>query len=416
MFSNKAVGLDQGRSLHEVIPRIDELLADPAAYLVQEEVRIRRDPVSWLWFVIPSIMVALTVPAALQTRTWDAEAWLALGLWMVAVCLVYEVVGYWAWPVRVEIILSASGIAIHHGRRTIRAGWALFATSGAAIVGPVSFAIGKVITVPVNPGAIPHVELFQDGQRTAVGREVQTRVFRVFSDGEIQLTDWFDANPTELGLLLLVLGNAITRPIDQDAPADTAIQAAPSAQAITAAPSLGAPVPLPAGENERWQAVEMDLAGWLRVPLTRLVFPRICCNCCRPTGDARVRAVDPALPWILEPFLVFQNDREKLHVEIPWCGTCFHQHRKRFWAGGLYGALGGAVVGLGLGVLLDAPVFQFVLGFLFGVIGMKLGAALADRPPFEAQHHVKEQKIAFRFTHPAFAHELMEAVQKSVEA
>ena len=416
MFSNKTVGLDQGRSLHEVIPRIDELLADPAAYLVQEEVRIRRDPVSWLWFVIPSIMVALTVPAALQTRTWDAEAWLALVLWMVAVCLVYEVVGYWAWPVRVEIILSASGIAIHHGRRTIRAGWALFATTGAAVAGSVNFGNGKVITVPVNPAAVPDVELFLDDQSVATGRDVQSRVFRVFSEGEIQLTNWFEVNPTELGTLFLMLGNAIARPEDVTAPVDTAIQAARSADAITAVPGASSPAAALPGVGARWQAVGIDRAGWLRVPLTRLVFPRICCNCCRPTGNVQSYPMSPVAPGWFGLLTRFTNVRDMLHLQIPWCGACFHQHCQSSRAGGFYGALGGGALGLILGVLIGEPILQFSIALMGGVAGMLLGAFVGDRPPFEAKHLVKEQKVAFRFANPAFAHELMEAVQKSVES
>src|SRR5262245_53833931 len=154
--------LPAGRPLSQAVPDLDELLADPRAYLEAGPLAFgpRRMYGLAALFALPG--VALLVWAALANRA-DGER-IALG---VALLIGSAVWLGWSLMLRGhEITLYPEGVEVSYRGSTVWAPWALFNSDGQPFIADAdSPTVG--LTLPINPDAVPFVEQRQD--RAVVG-------------------------------------------------------------------------------------------------------------------------------------------------------------------------------------------------------------------------------------------------------
>src|SRR5262249_19958735 len=120
--SNVPVGT---RPLAKVVPDHGQLLADPASFLAQREVRIGPQRVQWPMFLIVPVLFILGMYLIPNRLGW--------ALVFVSPILLCVLV-YWAWPVHREMVLSKNGIELIYQESRIWCPWALFSAEGQAFV------------------------------------------------------------------------------------------------------------------------------------------------------------------------------------------------------------------------------------------------------------------------------------------
>jgi hypothetical protein len=218
-------------------------------------------------------------------------------------------------------ILHATGVDFCHRGVTVFCPWDLFCAFGH----PIYFERQRHLVVPVAVTAMEAVEMRRSESVVAHGEDVRAGHLQLLPTGEIRLQCIYAVEPLELGEFLLTVGHSLGTP------------AKPNARSEAADPESSAAAPA---------------NGWLRVSLTRLVFPPNCCHCNGPTDG-----------WQNFDHSSFLGDN-RLRVLAPVCTACQRSNRRRYWL--TY------VMALGLTVM-GGPIVGFFVGLLLDVLGLTPG-------------------------------------------
>lgn len=399
------------RDLAEVIPDLSELLADPAAYLSQKEVRIGKHKPPLIAFALALFLVL--VFAFIVSQEGVAQVGAQRGSWVMAGgCLLFVgVLLYWAWPVHCLLVLNQAGVELQYRDITVWCPWAVFNEPGEAIItGTDDFY--RSIVLPISLAAVPLIEQRREGRVVASGDQVAAKQFAFLAQGQAQLWSPYEANPQEIGWLLLRLGLQLgavaAAPLEVDAPADpqprhaNAIQAALPAVSGSSSPALaegqagGVTEPTISAGPAR-----IDRQGWIVFPVTRLQLPSSCAGCGQPTDGRREYELAPYVHWSLR-FVLWLYAR-RFRIALPWCVACERTRRARLWLFPLLGGLAGLGVGLFLAVMLVGEILPWCFDVVFIGLGAWLGSRLARREPFQAWYWEPDQTILFRFPSGAIA-------------
>jgi hypothetical protein len=240
------------------------------------------------------------------------------------------------------------------------------------------------------------MEMRLHGAVTAQGAEIKARQLQLTASDEIVLPARYEVRADELGQLLLLLGQRLGRELPRGAPPPTAYR-------TTELDDLPTP----------------DAAGWITVSLTRLRFPALCCECGEPTSHNLPLRVEANTDWVVGGLTATSRP---LELPIPICPAC--QARMRAWQqrGGLQGMLRGAVLTLGLTLLIalvsgwqamnTLTVLALGIGAAGGLAGFLIGTLTARRFPAQAARYSPSRgTVALRFRNPEYASLVRQAMQ-----
>jgi hypothetical protein len=161
---------------------------------------------------------------------------------------------------------------------------------------------------------------------------------------------------------------------------------------------------------------ESDAAGRLTVPLTRLVFPQVCCDCWQTTGMT--------MPLFVQgrgAHLLAQNARP-LTVDVPVCEACQHRLRGQVHRGGTLGMAAGAglsaMAALALTGVQGSLLLPALIGGLAGggLLGFLIGSTAADRRPVRVgRYSPSHGTVSLSFRNPDYAALVVEAMRSRAQ-
>jgi hypothetical protein len=381
--------LPAGRSLTQALPDIDELLADPRAYLDAAPLAFgpRRMVRLALFFAIPGL---LFLASCLVTDKADGER-VALGVGLLLGA------GVWAgWSLLMrghEIVLHPDGVEVVSADGTVWAPWALFHVEGRPFV-PTSDSPRAGLILPIDPAIVPHVVLLRGGVEIARGTSIRVRHWSFSAHDEVVLPGRYEVSAIDLGELLLVLGGRLgkDKPLDP-APHDAEVPTAPFTQ---------------------------DPAGWITLPLTRLRLPSCCARCAGPRDVVVPLPVTAWGDWLLGWLL---GGIRTLEVPMPLCEPCRDFLALRQRRGGFVGSALGAFLGTSVGYA-GAGWWQEgrdialwlggSIGLAVGVIaGSILGVVLTRRLPVRIRRYSPSRGlVSVRFENPEVAARVLATVNQ----
>jgi hypothetical protein len=383
--------LPAGRPLAQFLPDLDDFLYDPRAHLQAAPVVVgpRRMYALAALFGLPGL--ALLASCAVAGKG-DGER-LALGIGLLIGASVWL---SWSLMLRGHsLVLHPDGLEVNYRDTSVWCPWALFNAEGEPFV-PESDSPRTGLTLPAAPEAVPFVEFRRRGATVAFGAEVRGRQWQFNSGDEVVLPARYEVVAGDLGQLLLQLGRRLGRELPRGAPPHAAEMVA-SLDEVRMTP-------------DRW--------GWLTVPLTRLAFPPVCCDCGERT-DATLRLAVEATGDRFMGILVQQV--RPLELAVPVCPVCQARLRQNLHRGGVRGMAAGATVLLGMGALVGlqggadpGTVFAFGLGSaaVGGIVGFLLGTSASRRPPAElCRYSPSRGTVAVRFRNPEYAALVLETMQ-----
>ncbi len=383
--------LPAGRPLARFLPELDDFLYDPRAFLQQGPLVIgpRRMYGLAALFALPG--AALLASCAVAGKG-DGER-LALGIGLVVGGCVWL---FWSLLMRGHsLVLHPDGVEVKYRDTAVWCPWALFNVEGEPFV-PEGDSPRTGLTLPIAPEAVPFVELRRHDAAVAHGAEVRGRQWQFNAADEVVLPARYEVVAGDVGHLLLQLGRRLGRELPRGAPVPSAEPVA-SLDAVRAGP-------------DRW--------GWITVPLTRLVFPPVCCDCGQATDATQRLAVEARGDWLVG--LLAQPVRP-LELGVPVCPACQARQHEELHRGGVRGMGAGAALLLVLaavaGHLVGADagsMFAFGLGFaaVGGILGFLLGTSASRRPPAElCRYSPSRGTVAVRFRNPDYTALVLETMQ-----
>ncbi len=384
--------LPAGQPLSSAVPDLENLLEDPASYLKEGALSIGPRRMYGLAAVF-GLGGILCLASFFLAATAEPER-LALGIGLLMGASVWL-----GWSLLLsghELVLEANGLEIRYRGTIVWCPWALFNAGGTPLV-PNTDSPLVGLTLPVNPDAIPFLVLRRDDSPIAHGAQIRCRQLLFTSRHEIVLPARYEVIAGELGELLLYLGQKLGQHLPRGTPPAEAYRLETLDQASQA---------------------EADAAGWIRVPLTRLHFPRRCCACGVETRHTRREMVLARVDQVLGPLGL---GTRHLEVEVPVCEECDGQFRARVQRGGMMGLLLGGVLIPGLivalGLALEAPRplvgLLLVLGMaLGGIVGFMTGTTLRYRPPVQFRNYSPSRgTLELRFRNSEVARAFLEALR-----
>jgi hypothetical protein len=253
------------------------------------------------------------------------------------------------------------------------------------------------LTLPVDPEAIPFVELRRDDTPVAHGAEVKARQLQFLASNEVILPARYEVAAGDLGELLLQLGRRLGRSLPRGTPPAEAYRVQ----------YLDEPVPTP------------DPAGWITAYLTRLRFPPRCCDCCEPTTVTLRFHLEPRGEWLLGQLT---STNRSLELLIPVCPACQARIRERQHEAGHRGLSTGAALLLGVSLLgawgegiHDLNVL-FLLALLSltvgGIAGFLIGTTLGRRLPVQFRgYSLGTGRVSLRFRNPNYLSLVLDAMR-----
>ncbi len=386
--------LPAGQPLARFLPELDDFLYDPRGHLQEAPLVIgpRRMYALAALFALPGLAFLASCAVA---GKGDGER-LALGLGLLLGALVWL---SWSLMLRGHsLVLHPDGLEVNYRDTTVWCPWALFHVDGEPFV-PESDSPRTGLTLPVAPEAVRFVEFRRHGATVAFGAAVRGRQWQFNSGDEVVLPARYEVAAGDLGQLLLQLGRRLGRELPRGAPPHAAERTA-SLDEVRVTP---------------------DRAGWITVPLTRLSFPPVCCDCGERT-DATLRVgVEATGDRLLG---LFAQQVRPLELGVPVCAACQARLRQNVHRGGVRGmAFGAAVLAvLGLiGALAVGPgggqlgaVLALDLGFaaVGGLVGFLLGTSAAHRPPVElCRYSPSRGTVAVRFRNLDYTALVLETMQ-----
>lgn len=293
------------RPLNKVVPDLQILCADPAAYLSQTTVVIGPRKRQALALVVGFAVALVTVGFLFVAFDFipppkKGEASRVFGVLATFVVTIFAVRGLMLhWLRGGTLTLRREGAELDHRGRSLFLPWALFRAPGVSfqpdvkqIVLPIDATVPTAIAGPRDEVVAVYpidIDLSQ-----AVGCDVN----------QLALRDLYRVPIGEVGEFLLGIGRAINGGV------------------VDAVPTWHTFAPLAVPEDN----------GWLRIQLTQLPFPPYCVGCGDFTQSEHV-----------EPLFAARN---KTKLSIPMCDAC-----RRGWRRGIYwGLLGGAIVAIAGGI------------------------------------------------------------------
>jgi hypothetical protein len=382
--------LPAGQPLRQVIPDLDDLLYDPAGYLGQAPLEIRPRQTYGLAALF-GIAGAGCLLACAATGEWRDEK-LLIGIGMLLASLVWL-----GWSLRMRghaLVLHPDGLEVKYLDSTVWCPWALFHADGVPFV-PETDSPRVGLILPINPEAVPFVELRRHETCVAHGSQVKGPQFTFTAPDEIVLPGRYEIRAGELGGLLLHLGSRLGRQQPSGTPPPEAYQGQISLR--------------PSGP---------DVNGWITVPLTRLVLPPRCCDCGEPTGETMRYHVTSRWDWITALFVPTRT----LEVHVPTCSACQERLRQQMHLSGVRGMVLGSVLALGLtGVYAWQEGMRGgdVIGLLLtgalavgALVGLLVGTTASRRPPAELRNFSPSRGlVTARFRDPEYAKQVLALVR-----
>ena len=372
--------LPAGRSLTQALPDLDELLADPRAYLETAPLAFgpRRMYRLSLFFAVPGLLL---LASCLIAGKADGER-VALGVGLLLGA------GVWAgWSLLMrghEIVLHSDGVEVISVDGTVWAPWALFHGGGRPFV-PDSDSPRAGLMLPIDPATVPQVVLLRGGMEIARGREIRVRHWSFSAHDEVVLPGRYEISAIDLGELLLLLGGRL----GENTPLDA----------------------VPHDVDEPSPSFTQDPAGWIRLPLTRLRLPSCCARCTGPRDVVIPLPVTAWGDWLLGWLL---GGIRTVEVPMPLCEPCrdflAHRQRRGGFLGSALGAFLGTAVGtIGTGWWQEGRDVALWLGGSFGlavgvIAGSLLGIALTRRLPVRIRRYSPSRGlVSVRFENPEVA-------------
>jgi hypothetical protein len=381
--------LPAGRSLANFLPDLDDFLHDPRPYLQAEPLVIgpRRMYGLAALFALPGI--ALLVSCISHDHGMGERLALGIGLTLGGCVWLF-----WSLLMRGHsLVLLPDGVEVRYRDTLVWCPWAVFNADGSPFV-PEADSPRVGLTLPVASEAIAFVELRRNESVIAHGVEVRGRQWLFTGRDVVVLPARYEVAAGDLGHLLLLLGRRLGRELPRGAPPREA-QSLATLDEVRATPDGG---------------------GWLTVPLTRLVFPPVCCDCGTATQAQMPLSVAARGDRLAS---LFVQQVRPLELGVPVCEGCQHRMRQEVQRGGAGGLALGAAAGLGLGLLLwktkmggdTAILLPLILGgaAVGGIVGFLLGVAARRRMPAELAHYSPSRgTVAVRFRNPDYMALLLE--------
>jgi hypothetical protein len=383
--------LPAGRPLARFLPDLDDFLYDPRACLQVAPLVIgpRRMYGLAALFALPG---AVLLASCAAVGKGDGER-LALGIGLLVGGSVWLL---WSLLMRGHsLVLHPDGVEVKYQDTVVWCPWALFNVAGEPFV-PEGDSPRTGLTLPVAPEAVPFVELRRHDAAVAHGAEVRGRQWVFNAADEVVLPARYEVAAGDVGRLLLQLGRRLGREL----PRGMAVRSAAPAASLDAV------------------RVEPDRWGWVTVPLTRLVFPPVCCDCGQATDTTQPFAVEARGDWLVG--LLAQPVRP-LELAVPVCSACQARQHADLHRGGVRGMGGGAALMLVLGAVAGHLVgadagSMLALGMGFaavgGILGFLLGTSASRRPPAElCRYSPSRGTVAVRFRNPDYTALVLETMQ-----
>ncbi len=333
------------KPLRQVVPELPRLRVEPRAVLQETEIVLgprRPYAVATVLGTIAGILVlvgfALAADRPKNQQAADPWYFVAAGV-SALITGVASTALLLHWLRGGSAVLRREGAVFVYRGRWVYCPWAVFQTPGIPYQPD-----HKRVILPVND-SVPVGVLGPEGDVTAHPTgEVKTRPLAACADGQVALSDLYEVKLNELGELLLHLGRQLG-----DAPRPAAADDGPEF------PAALVPLATPEGQD------------WLRIRLTRLPFPPVCSGCGLHTSESVPQTLDAT---------------HAVQIELPLCGVCQADRRRRRGRALAIGLAAGAVpaalwvlIGplflagvdlcIGLGILLPAGLF---VGLIAGLI------------------------------------------------
>jgi hypothetical protein len=258
------------------------------------------------------------------------------------------------WSLRLRghsLLLRPDGVEVRYRDTVVWCPWALFNAEGPPLV-PEGDDPRVAIILPVAPRAVPFVELRRHESPVAFGAAVRAPQFRLATPERVILSARYEVAASDLGILLLRLGNRLGRRLPAGTPPPEAYPAAAEAHDEKSGP---------------------DREGWYSLSLAELRFPPRCCDCGQAT-DATLRI--PLDSKEVASRLI--GPSRPAELAVPICPECQERLREAHERGGLRGLNAGAILGaLGAACVALAQGERGVLPLAFaGLAGAAIGALL----------------------------------------
>src|SRR5262249_30954422 len=138
--------------LRRVVPRINELLADPSIFLARESLYIGKLRVPRIMYVFA--LVPLGVLTYLVCRADPSR--LNWGILLFCLPFLPIVIACFPWLGRRSILLRKDGVEIEEGDTVVWCPWSLFAVAGNAFVTDLK-KTSRTLVLPVSPAAVAMV-------------------------------------------------------------------------------------------------------------------------------------------------------------------------------------------------------------------------------------------------------------------
>jgi hypothetical protein len=382
--------LPAGRPLEGLLPDLEDLLERPAPYLAGRPVTVGPRRMYGLAALFGVAGAAFLLSCVLGPLSGER---LALGVGLLVGGSVW--LG-WSLLMRGhELVLRHDGVEVKYLDTTVWCPWALFNADGKPVVAD-SDSPRVGLTLPVNPDAVPFVELRRNEAPVAHGAEVKTRQWVFTAADEAVLPARYEVRADELGALLLHLGRKLGGALPKGAPPPEAFRT----EGLEEVPAAPGP------------------AGWITVYLTRLRFPARCCDCGEPTSYHLTVHVEPGLDKFVGGMT---GTSRSLELPVPVCDACQEDLRARQQRGSSTGTSLGALAGLlGVGwfVLRGGLAFNtlavLALGGLAvgGIAGFLIGTFVSRQLPVQVRRYDPARgTLSLRFRNPDYAAQVLDAMR-----
>jgi hypothetical protein len=383
--------LPAGRPLAGFLPDLEDLLEQPALYLAERPVTVGPRRMYGLAALFGVAGIAFLLSCVLGPLSGER---LALGIGLLLGGSVW--LG-WSLMMRGhELVLRHDGVEVKYLDTTVWCPWALFNAGGKPVVAD-SDSPRVGLTLPVNPDAVPFVELRRNEAPVAHGAAVKSRQWLFTAADEAVLPARYEVRADELGALLLELGRKLGTSTPKGLPPPEAFRT----DDLEDVPSAPGP------------------SGWITVYLTRLRFPARCCDCGEPTSYHLTIHVEPGLDKVVGPMT--GTGGRSLELPVPVCDACQEDLRARTQRGGSTGTSLGALAGLvGVGYFVLRGGLDFntlavlALGGLAagGIVGFLVGTFAGRQLPVQVRRYDPARgTLSLRFRNPDYAAQVLDAMR-----
>lgn len=393
------------KPLARAVPELQELMADPARVLAEGPVVIgpMRRYGSKLAFGTLLVCIGYVLVGLVRGLLSELQAPRRGGHLSETIALAGGIlVPVIAWLVVRAVfrgatcVLSATGVELRRHQATIWCPWALFNTSGQPLVFEYhSIAKLDQFVLPVRASAVSLVELRVGELVTARGKDIRTRLLRFRSGSEVEFGLLYEVAGAELGKLLLALGRAFGHSSPAEPDDHTAVLVEDDLQ------------------------IREEAGNWVTVPLTRIAFPPLCCDC----GDrTSARKEFPAYPPLFRIGRLTLTSADPAWIHVPYCVPCRKANRRRYRK--LFGR--GVATGLALGILAAVPTCSLLggnapammmcsciwlaPGFLLGVLLGRSAGRRVSSPVELKDYSPRRRTVAIRFRWREYADEMLTAM------